>query len=67
MAHRAMALMSVVLGHRLLVFHRTVQRPVLVCRLGFYVRIGAVLKQHDHRLRLAGQAGVHDRLPVQGQ
>ena len=55
---------TVVFGRRLLEFYGAMQRTVVVRRLGFDVRIGAVLQQERHGVCLSGVAGIHYRLPV---
>ena len=57
---------TVVFGGRLLEFHGAVQRAVVVRRLGFDVRISAVLQQERDGIRLSDVAGVHNRLPLSG-
>ena len=54
----------VVFGRRLFEFHGTMQGTVVVRRLGFDVRIGAVLQQKRYGVRLSDVAGVHYWLPV---
>ena len=58
---------TVVFGRRLLEFHGAMKRAVVVRRLGFNVRIGAVLQQERDGVRLSDVAGVHDGLPVRGK
>ena len=59
--------MTVVLGRRLLVLHRSVERPVVVGRPGFHVRVGAVLEQKGYGVRLSDVTCIHHRLPVGSQ
>jgi hypothetical protein len=62
--HFDRAMMPVVFGHGLLVFHRAVQRTVLMRRFRLDVGIGAMLEQQRHRVTLSGKTGIHDRLPI---